>query len=559
MALANAYDGLGCCLYSFYAVVAGRTAADGIFKLCSDDPTTLCVGGASGETLQLPTGSIDVDPQCERFVEDVEGSCRNLLSEDIIATAYVDLDQLCSDTCGPEVYQFYRDCDQQTGVHNASVMDVFCATNSGGQRCGDLLTDFSTFNLESCEGIRNFTCPAACREALQQAFAHLGCCLPSLIQLLSGIDFASFASYIGTVCDVEIVGDCDGHFSGRPAPPPPEEDECSVLEQNLPPECAGYSSPEVLVSLAYFNPFLYQGKFCRGPCGRPVYDYLTKCDMMRGSANASLIDLLCSQNSKEASCAGILSDPRSDVIDKSCSDTAKGMCSTQCSKVLQQLSQTWGCCLFSLVVIDTNISSEAASVMDNCRDHLNSDVCIGGLSGQPVVPVPAEPSVGPTSDRCSTLHEAIPAKCGEISSFNSLLLFASERTDEFYRRFCKSDCAKPVYSYIECLNSTEATYTDFLCSETSSETHCADLAAHKSFEAVVRDGVCKDATDKQCSQLCQTAFKGFNKVYGCCLFSYIALDTNVTYSNDLWAQCGVDNPGLCDGGISNAPISAPDS
>ena len=75
----------------------------------------------------------------------------------------------------------------------------------------------------------------------------------------------------------------------------------------------------------------------------------------------------------------------------------------------------------------------------------------------------------------------------------------------------------------------------------------------------MRDGVCKDATDKQCSQLCQTAFKELNKVYGCCLFSYIALDTNVTYSNHLWGQCGVDNPGLCDGGISNAPISTPGS
>ena len=41
--------------------------------------------------------------------------------------------------------------------------------------------------------------------------------------------------------------------------------------------------------------------------------------------------------------------------------------------------------------------------------------------------------------------------------------------------------------------------------------------------------------------------------------NYYALNTNVTYTNGLYAQCGADNPGLCTGGISNAEINAPGS
>ena len=130
--------------------------------------------------------------------------------------------------------------------------------------------------------------------------------------------------------------------------------------------------------------------------------------------------------------------------------------------------------------------------------------------------------------------------------------------DGFQDSFCNADCAKPVYDYInECVNSTEAVYIDFLCSQTPSGTQCVNILRDQSLDTVL-DGVCRDATDKQCSRDCQVAVEAFAKSYGCCFFTFSALDTNVTYTNGLYAQCGADNPGLCTGGITNAAINAPE-
>ena len=154
--------------------------------------------------------------------------------------------------------------------------------------------------------------------------------------------------------------------------------------------------------------------------------------------------------------------------------------------------------------------------MEECNlEVLDAEVCIGGISRQPVA-VPSQPTVPPTVATCNSQYEAIPEGCGD------------------------------VFSYLPLANRA---YTDPVC---------ARLVSDPTFLAAV-DGTCKDISDKQCSQLCQTAYQGFDKAYGCCLYTYSALDSNVTYSRALSAQCGVDDPDLCDGGISNAPISAPGS
>ena len=57
-------------------------------------------------------------------------------------------------------------------------------------------------------------------------------------------------------------------------------------------------------------------------------------------------------------------------------------------------------------------------------------------------------------------------------------------------------------------------------------------------------------------QQCKSAFQQMNEFYGCC-FHNTAINTIVSFSNALWAQCGADNPGLCAGGITESAVNAP--
>ena len=219
-ALATANESLGCCLFSYYAVTAGLSGANLIFDFCGEDLKMLCVGGVSGQTLQFPTPA--VDPECEEFVDDVDESCRYLLSQDPTDVATSDLDGLCGDECGQEIYQFYRDCDERTEGNSSIYSDVLCARNGENKRCGELLYNFYMLNFESCDALP-FTCPAECSTALQQGQTTFGCCLPSLLQLLFGVDVSVYAEIISTVCKVEVSSSCLGGFSGKPAPPPAAE------------------------------------------------------------------------------------------------------------------------------------------------------------------------------------------------------------------------------------------------------------------------------------------------------------------------------------------------
>ena len=155
---------------------------------------------------------------------------------------------------------------------------------------------------------------------------------------------------------------------------------------------------------------------------------------------------------------------------------------------------------------------------------------------------------------CTSLYKDIPGKCGNVSSYLTIAYRAYTDPDDFITTICEDDdCAKTVYEYTQCVNETEANYIDFLCSKSAQGTVCAEIIAFDS------NGACANTTVEQCSPLCKTAYQDFQMLYGCCLYTFTALITNVTFSNDIWAQCGIDNPGVCDGGISNSPISVPGS
>ena len=215
-----------------------------------------------------------------------------------------------------------------------------------------------------------------------------------------------------------------------------------------------------------------------------------------------------------------------------------------------------GCCLSSLAQLFSNDNMHT-NISGICGFDMTFRNCIGHFSGRPAPPPPTKPTVAPTvSPRCSRLRNSIPDTCQDSSTVESISV-SFYSNDSFKGTFCNSNCAKPAYEYIvECVNQTEGSYIDFFCSESPSATDCINALRNEAITGI-DEGVCKNASDKQCSQDCKAALNGFNREYGCCLLTYFALDTNLSYTNGLWAQCGLGNARLCTGGISNAIINAP--
>lgn len=545
-ALDAASSTAGCCLYSWLAVVIGKFTTDLLFQGCNPAlPRSLCIGGASNATIALPSPPVNVDPRCVEFAEEVDETCRSFLSDGAIYTGSV-----CSNECGEEVYEYFQKCDNAIGGNNGTLLDVLCAKDSAGERCYTKFLSLADIDLEAC-GDFSTSCPTACREELMK-LTDLGCCASSIYSIGDG---GGYFDILARLCGVDLPGKCIGEFSNEAAPPAPEAmGECALLELSVPDECKEYTSIDYLTVLAYADQTQFQG-ICEGPCARSLYDYFVHCDRIRGSRNASFIDFLCSKNDAGRTCAGLFSDLAiGQVLNTTCSETTDKMCSSACQVALQPIAATYGCCLFTLAALDDNVTY-TTSVVRTCNINLDS-VCTGGLSGQPIA-APGQVPAGPIEAMCQNQLLAIPDDCLSFLSYDALFYNAFIDSDDFLENFCDSNCAEPVYDYInECVNKTNAAEIDFICAKAPSGTNCVNLITDVALHATI-EGVCADATDKQCSEACQSAIAGFERDYGCCLYSYSALDTNVTFTNGLFAQCGLSNRGLCTGGISNEAINAP--
>ena len=377
---------MGCCFFSTYAFFNGQTLANSVFETCnSDNPRTLCVGGASGQNLQLPPESFDVDPKCEQFVKNVDESCQNLLGVDIIVAAYGNLDQLCGH-CAYDLYIFSENCDRETTFSNATVVDELCAVKDpDGEKCGTFLFDYSSsFDYYACANVgfnygEFFDCPAACRETLEQSREKFGCCLPLLLDISYGNE-NNFIDTLFSLCNVDFVDGCVGGITNEPVFSPGGEvndNKCQSLRNKIPEECRGISTFEFVSISAEYVPDSFQAKFCKTDCANPLYEYFNECV---GGRQAAYLDYLCSESSIGKDCVTLVNDDEIDIAMSNCMHGyySGEQCSSVCQTDLQSLNDEYGCCLLSYFTYETNITY-SNSLWAHCGID-NPGLCAGGIS-----------------------------------------------------------------------------------------------------------------------------------------------------------------------------------
>ena len=355
MAISTAYESLGCCLFTFYTIVFEQPAFDPILTFCNEDPTTFCVSGTSGRILDLGAQRVELDPECNEFVSDVDESCRHSLTGDLAVNGYIRLDELCGETCGPQIYQFFLKCDERTGGRNVAAADILCAVNSNGDRCGEFIPTFSWRFLGGCYSLDTFTCPESCTISLQIAKnSGLGCCLQSLLQIFFGHDYAILIPFL---CGTPFTGNCILYFSDNVTNQRPKDDLCDVLERNIAVECTDYASADYLYDQALSDPVHFKQSICASSCSWPVYEYYSQCNVKNGRENASYFDFLCSKTNIGTPCAGIYSDPQVFyALDHACSRNTHKYCPPECSTALLLPLETWRCCLFTLEAFNHNFN-----------------------------------------------------------------------------------------------------------------------------------------------------------------------------------------------------------
>ena len=375
--LTMAYNRIGCCAFSFFAVSGGESGASAIFSLCTDVPQTLCIGGASGETLSFPTSSVDVDPLCEDLVDDVDSECRRYLSLDPYVIAFASLSTFCDSECGEEIYDFQLQCDERLGTQNATIIDLLCARNGTGSLCGNVLFSLLTDDpFGSCDNFDGLNCPARCRNSLDYLRNQGGCCTDTIFAVESG---PLAVNQLYSRCGLEASEICVGAFSDEPILPRPDgDDDCRDLQQSVPDVCLEYTSFGFILVQASRNPEQFYEDFCNGGCSEVIYEYFLECDVFTFSDNAAYVDFLCSKNSEGVPCVGNNLSPL-DVEDV-CADVSDEQCSSQCGDALQQLDDTWGCCLFTFSALISN-ATYASDLWSECGVDA-PDLCEGGLSDE---------------------------------------------------------------------------------------------------------------------------------------------------------------------------------
>ena len=223
-----------------------------------------------------------------------------------------------------------------------------CSRSEGGSFC---LTE--TFRLtvddslapgvEACTGaVPAGSCSSICSSFLQSVSSRLGCCINTYVNTTESGLLDVYGEYVDynlwRLCNVPLPASSCGN--GLPLNPPQDAQQCTPQQ--------------------FLNRFADYD--CRPSIGQPLINTLQQNDRCNDIAQAYVDD--CSTNENNEYCvsvigtdflSGILSSSDSLYISlfTNCSDSSSTFCSSSCESVINDISDSYGCCVS--VFNDTDI------------------------------------------------------------------------------------------------------------------------------------------------------------------------------------------------------------
>ena len=160
----------------------------------------------------------------------------------------------------------------------------------------------------------------------------------------------------------------------------------------------------------------------------------------------------------------------------------------------------------------------------------------------------------PMDDEATCSDARVSELFSELSDSCQNYLFEATAQYEFEEEsiiICES-CGRSLYSILECLDSgpTELELFDVLCTENESGDTCYSLL---SGEGVEEDEIFAECGDMACSDECRRKLQESFDEYGCCLYSLVSLNESADSARDMWAACGIVEPGMCAPAFGDGP------
>jgi hypothetical protein len=149
--------------------------------------------------------------------------------------------------------------------------------------------------------------------------------------------------------------------------------------------------------------------------------------------------------------------------------------------------------------------------------------------------------------RLETLGKSLSLACVEYLTTQYFNLTSFQ---DSARGLCER-CGEPLFELIqECAGDAGSFLRtiDILCSTNEKGNKCYETVDSQ-------EELFSECVLSPCSESCKRDLETSNERHGCCMFSSVALLSDVESAEQLWSRCDVSSPGLCRGAFTPSEIA----
>lgn len=510
--------------------------------------------------------SAQTDPDCTTAYANVFNSTNTTVCAKaynaVISGNYTNEQRMmvCNETqnCSMMLENIVSTCGSMIEYPTRITQDLLCITNSNGSSCAStyavmfIYTEDNIFKTidTNCSG---FYCSQACNETLREVNSYFGCCFGEIVQgLYENGTFTHAEATLYTDAYPGICGLYDFPLCNGSTIPPSACSDATVTFFETNDTCS--RAVQYLLSRKTEQlPYIFEAS-----CATRFRDYVTVCsDIFDDDELQNLADIAVAisqqTNRNGTSCSEFISTffdegDDDDDEDPCIRDYLLRQCSYNCTKLLTNVTEEFGCC-FNTIVAQLN------SLSDDVSDQIETiiltreiyDLCEieshGVCNGTTI-------SYTNAAEQCVTAGNTFFANDTCIDYYRTLGDYSESTAVELNSAataICTNNtCLGRWYSYINYLRTCRVgggdddddddsddyddddSYLDFVyltgnttCREDNNDNSCyASIFTNPVYvmvtEALGEGGICYDGCPSECNQLIMGAFGSV----GCCLGEY---------------------------------------
>ena len=275
---------------------------------------------------------------------------------------------------------------------------------------------------------------------------------------------------------------------------------------------------------------------CTGSYAQNYINSIGQCSD-GGLAVAVAAEKLCRQNARGDYCGTVAIDIASIVsADQICTSS----CSSSCRSALVSLRNRYGCCLIANPLLQLYTLTLYFSFCD---------MVVPTSCNKTNLSVPSNPNTGATCGRNAIEVSRTSFRLACTPNLQSTLDTLRENNCDTFAQLNEINCGYRNGRY---------------CYEIALSTSTSNSAVR-----ALTDAASSCLSDTTCSSSCKNAISNLNKEVGCCVNLYnsslLVYQTTTAggdlspfsaiTSNNLWAECGITPPGICQARLTDSAIS----